>query len=242
MQDAIEGKLTADWRKTHPVIKGNPNFNAEALFEKIQEKKMPHGFDFAHAKSGKKLAPITDEEKPFAIPDGWKWVRLGEICEFSPRNKLSDETEVGFVPMPLISNQFGVKAGYETKKWKEVKSGFTHFADNDVAIAKITPCFENSKATIFSNLPNGFGAGTTELFVLRPISIYNKYLYLILKTTDFIENGTLVMTGACGQKRLPKSYVENYLASLPPLAEQTEIVRKVESLLAKVAELENQIA
>ena len=51
--------------------------------------------------------------------------------------------------------------------WKDIKSGFTHFAENDIAIAKITPCFENRKSAILTNLENGIGAGTTELYILR---------------------------------------------------------------------------
>ena len=69
LQDAIEGKLTADWRKEHPVQKGNPDYDAEALFELIQKEKKAD-------KKRKMLPPILDAEKPFELPTGWKWVRL----------------------------------------------------------------------------------------------------------------------------------------------------------------------
>ena len=69
MQDAIEGKLTADWRKEHPVQKGNPDYDAEALFELIQKERKVD-------KKRKTLPPILDAEKPFELPTGWKWVRL----------------------------------------------------------------------------------------------------------------------------------------------------------------------
>ncbi|EEV19951.1 hypothetical protein TREVI0001_2223 [Treponema vincentii ATCC 35580] len=72
LQDAIEGKLTADWRKEHPVQKGNPDYDAEALFELIQKERKVD-------KKRKALPPILDVEKPFELPIGWKWVRLGEI-------------------------------------------------------------------------------------------------------------------------------------------------------------------
>ncbi|UTC43069.1 restriction endonuclease subunit S [Treponema sp. OMZ 857] len=74
LQDAIEGKLTADWRKEHPVQKGNPDYDAEALFESIQKERKVD-------KKRKTLPPILDVEKPFELPTGWKWVRLGEVCE-----------------------------------------------------------------------------------------------------------------------------------------------------------------
>ena len=72
LQDAIEGKLTADWRKEHPVQKGNPDYDAEALFELIQKERKVD-------KKRKALPPILDAEKPFELPSGWNWVRLGEI-------------------------------------------------------------------------------------------------------------------------------------------------------------------
>ena len=85
LQDAIEGKLTADWRKQNPVQKGNPDYDAEALFEQIQKER-------SIEKKQKVLSPITDEEKPFEIPEGWKWVRLGEIIKEPPRNGYSPKT------------------------------------------------------------------------------------------------------------------------------------------------------
>jgi len=74
LQDAIEGKLTADWRKEHPVQKGNPDYDAEALFESIQQERKVD-------KKRKTLPPILDAEKPFELPTGWKWVRLKQISE-----------------------------------------------------------------------------------------------------------------------------------------------------------------
>lgn len=95
LQDAIEGKLTAGWRKSHPIIKGNPDYDSEALFEKIQKGEVSPslqpdkpssvtpsaGSNAARNARSKTLAPITDEEKPFEISEGWKWVRLGTVCK-----------------------------------------------------------------------------------------------------------------------------------------------------------------
>ena len=74
LQDAIEGKLTADWRKEHPVQKGNPDYDAEALFELIQKERKVD-------KKRKALPPILDAEKPFELPTGWKRMRLGDVCK-----------------------------------------------------------------------------------------------------------------------------------------------------------------
>jgi len=91
---------------------------------------------------------FIDEDLP-NLPDGWAWTTLGEITLVNPRNNAEDSESVSFVPMTLIGTGFEGSHAQEHRLWKDVKQGFTHFADGDVAVAKITPCFENSKACIF---------------------------------------------------------------------------------------------
>ena len=176
------------------------------------------------------------EEVPFEIPEGWVWCRLGEICEINPKNKLDDELEVAFIPMPFISDGFSNIHTFEVEKWKNIKKGYTHFQNGDIGVAKITPCFENRKSLIFNNLKNGVGAGTTELYILRnnkTIS-FNKYLFWVVKTQEFINKGIESFTGAVGQQRVSKDFIQNTLIPLPPLAEQHRIVQKIEQLFALV--------
>ena len=82
------------------------------------------------------------------FPNEWIESTLAEICYLNPKNTLADDTEVGFLPMNGVPKSFGEKNIFEVKKWSEVKKGYTHFADGDTIFAKITPCFENSKASI----------------------------------------------------------------------------------------------
>ena len=72
--------------------------------------------------------------------------------------------------MPCVSDGFRNSHTFEVKKWGEIKKGFTHFADGDIGVAKITPCFQNRKSVVFQGLPNGYGAGTTELSIVRVIN------------------------------------------------------------------------
>ncbi|MGI5073734.1 restriction endonuclease subunit S, partial [Treponema denticola] len=98
-------------------------------------------------------------EIPFDLPEGWCWQKISSICEINPKNKLDNTLEISFVPMTLIDSEFNNNFTYELQRWETVKSGFSHFADNDIGIAKITPCFENRKSVIFKNLKNKYGAG-----------------------------------------------------------------------------------
>lgn len=194
-------------------------------------------------KKQKPLPEISEEEKPFELPEGWEWTTLTRIAEINPKIDVSDdEQEISFIPMPLISTRFDGSHEFEIKKWKDVKKGYTHFANGDIAIAKITPCFENSKAAIFSGLKNGIGVGTTELHVSRPFSdiINRKYLLLNFKSPNFLKSGESQMTGSAGQKRVPRLFFENNPIPFPPLQEQERIIIRFTQLMSLCDQLEEQ--
>ncbi|WP_205953695.1 restriction endonuclease subunit S [Pantoea stewartii] len=194
-------------------------------------------------KKQKPLPEISEDEKPFKLPQGWVWTSLLELSEINPKIEITDdEQEVSFVPMPCISTRFDGVHEQETRKWIEVKKGYTHFANGDIALAKITPCFENSKAVIFSGLKNGVGVGTTELHVARPCSseLNLQYLLLNIKSPNFLDIGESKMTGSAGQKRVPRSFFENYPLPFPPIEEQIRIVERFCQLMTICDQLEQQ--
>ena len=175
-----------------------------------------------------KAIEITNE-LPYKIPDSWEWAKIGDILQVNPRNKIEDLLEVSFIPMPLIDDGFSGKHTSEERVWRKVKSGFTHFMEGDIGIAKITPCFENRKSVVFRNLKNGYGAGTTELHILRPYAatILPEYVLAYVKSSMFISKGKQEFTGAVGQQRISKDYLENSYFPIPPLAEQVRIVEQI---------------
>jgi type I restriction enzyme S subunit len=177
-------------------------------------------------------------EPPFPIPMNWRWSQLAEIGVLSPRNEASDALEASFVPMPFIAAEFGVANGHEVRRWGEIKKGYTHFAEGDVGLAKITPCFENGKSTVFLNLTGGMGSGTTELHIVRPLFVDHYFVLIFLKSPHFIDTGIPRMTGTAGQKRVPTEYFAHSPFPLPPLAEQLRIVAKVDELMALCDRLE----
>ena len=180
---------------------------------------------------GKMTVDISDD-LPFDIPDSWCWARLKDVFIINPRNKLDDDLDVSFIPMPLIDDGYSGNHTAEVRQWKEVKTGFTHFAEGDVGVAKITPCFENRKSTVFKNLSNGYGAGTTELHILRPFgqNILAQYLLAYVKSDYFVENGKQTFTGAVGQQRIGKEYVEIAYFPIPPIKEQERSVQQISAV------------
>jgi type I restriction enzyme S subunit len=183
-----------------------------------------------------------DAELPFAIPGSWRWTRLHDLGDTKPRNDVADSAKVGFVPMTFIPAEYGQVAKSEERAWGDIKKGYTHFADGDVVMAKITPCFENGKSCIMNDLVNGLGAGTTELHVFRKTNdvVESRYVLIYLKSRGFIERGIPRMTGSAGQKRVPHDYFSESPFPLPPPAEQKRIVAKVDESMALCDQLEAQ--
>lgn len=146
---------------------------------------------------------------------------------------MPNNLEVSFVEMKAISDGYKNQFSATTRLWGKVKSGFTHFQDGDVGFAKITPCFQNRKSVVFSGLQNGYGAGTTELHILRPIpgTVLPKYLLYFVKSPYLIEYGKQKFSGTAGQQRFGTNEVKMTLFPLPPLVEQERIVKQVEIIL-----------
>ena len=208
-----EGKLKKSALNDSVIFKGDDN----KYYEKI----------------GKKCVDIT-EEIPFSIPANWKWVRIRDVFQLNPKNEADNETLAAFIPMEKISAGYKSDFTFDLVKWGNIKKGFTHFANGDVAFAKITPCFQNRKSAIFHGLPNGIGAGTTELKVLRPYgnTIGRWYLLYFLESPYFIDEATF--KGTANQQRIVVGYLENKLFPLPPKEEQKRIVAQIEKLFEQL--------
>ena len=240
LQDAIQGKLVpqiaeegtaeellAEIHKEKERLVKEGKLKKSALTDSVIFKGDDNKY---YERIGKSEVDISDEIS-FEIPSTWIWSRLKNVVALNPRNCLDDEFEVGFIPMTYIKAGYLSHFEYSRKKWKEVKAGFTHLADGDVAFAKITPCFQNRKSMIIKSVINGYAAGTTELNVLRPYSetIAPEYLLWFCKSSYFIDE--VKMKGTAGQQRVTVDYTPNKLIPLPPKDEQKRIVARIKELL-----------
>ena len=250
LQMAVQGKLVPQDPNDEPasVLLERIRAEKEQLIKegKIKKEKNPsvifRGADnLPYEKVGKNEPVCIADEVPFDIPESWEWTRIGNVFQINPRNNLPDELETGFVPMALLSDGFCSCHSYEPKKWKDIKNGFTHFANNDIVIAKITPCFQNRKSAVVTGLPNGFGAGTTELHVLRDNTkeLFMPYFLLICKTQAFIQDGVKNFSGTAGQQRIGKDFISKYLIPVPPVSEQERIVQRLHLLEPLLISYEN---
>lgn len=234
-QLAVTGSLTP---------RGENPEGADQLLSRIEQERQR----LIRAKEYKRILQLENE--PIRQPQGvelpatWRWSRLLDIGEISPRNEAPDDQVTAFVPMSGVPQLHRAPIVAETRRWSEIKKGYTHFANGDVVLAKITPCFENGKAAVVENLPGdaGIGAGTTELQVFRPIhsGVLPGYVYLFLRSPLFMVEGEKNMTGTAGQKRVSTDYFATRAFPLPPTEEQSRIVAKVDELMALCDRLEAQ--
>ncbi len=179
-----------------------------------------------------------------SLPQGWSSCTLADIAAVNPKTVADESLIAGFVPMSHAPTSYHGELLFDEKPWGEIKKSYTNFQDGDVIFAKVTPCFENGKAAIVDDLPNGIGAGSSEFYVLRPhcSGISQKLLFALIKTHAFMQEGATNMTGAVGLRRVPKSFVETFPIVLPPAEEQKEITDRLDTLLAQVEATQAHLA
>lgn len=171
----------------------------------------------------------------------WQTVPLSTVCQIKPpkseaRRQISGDDLVSFVPMESLGIEQKVLVPTQTRPLSEVAGSYTYFADGDVLLAKITPCFENGKLGIAANLVNGIGFGSSEYIVFRPdASLEKEWLYYFLGRESFRLEGAARMTGAVGHKRVAKEFIEAYPIPVPPLPEQQRIVTLLDEAFDGIA-------
>jgi type I restriction enzyme S subunit len=160
----------------------------------------------------------------------WQTRKLADVCEIKPpkveaRRRLADTDSVSFVPMEDLGIDQKFLVPTQTRPLTDVAGSYTYFADGDVLLAKITPCFENGKLGIAADLTNGIGFGSSEYIVFRPdASVDKEWLYYFLAQPRFRDEGAERMSGAVGHKRVANDFIEGYPIPIPPLPEQRRIV------------------
>ena len=245
LQEAIEGKLTEDWRKENPVVKGNPDFDAEALFEKIQEEKCHTDSELLRNSKKKVFESISENEQPFEIPEGWKWVRLGEIVENITSGsrewaRYYSDTGAIFLRMGNLSRESYVLRldNIQHVRVPESSEGKrTRLLPFDLLFS-ITAEIGNL-GLIPKDFPEAYINQHTARIRFAQLVKQSLYFANALLAPGIRK---LYLPNAHGMKNSFRLDTLSFIPlPLPPLAEQKEIVSRVEKLLTNVTELEKQI-
>lgn len=182
-----------------------------------------------------------------SIPAHWNARRLRYLSRLNPPASeirgMDGSQEISFIPMEAIGEGGGLDLS-GTRRLDDVSAGYSYFRDGDVVVAKITPCFENGKAAVAAGLVAGVAFGTTELHVLRPFLVDARFLFYMVQSAQFRKLGEAEMYGAGGQKRVPESFVLDFICPLPPADEQRAITAfldletaRIDALLLKLGTL-----
>ncbi|SJN30556.1 Type I restriction-modification system, specificity subunit S [Psychrobacter sp. JB385] len=191
--------------------------------------------------TGKKRL-LDDNGERFA--GEWEEVKLEDITIVNPKKPSQPEDSfVSFIPMEAVSENAKL-IKQEIRKYEDVSKGFTAFMNQDVVVAKITPCFENGKGAFVDDLRNGIGFGSTEFHVLRAKrQNHPRFIYYLSLTNDFRGRGQLNMQGSAGHKRVTTDYVKLYKFLVPPTYKEQQKVATVLTNADKEIELlEQQLA
>ena len=179
-------------------------------------------------------------------PDGWQWVRLGDVAEVNPRRprlNVTDNTPVRFLPMAAVGGQLSGVIESESRPYSEISSGYTYFEENDAIFAKITPCLQNGKHALVKDLPNGFGFGSTEFHVVRAGELLDpRHLFRALTQPENIRECTNSFTGTAGQQRVQPDVLKFLPILLPPLPEQRAIAAVLDAIDEAIERTEAVIA
>ena len=156
--------------------------------------------------------------------------RLGGICSVINPSKsdirdVSEDTIVSFVDMPSVSNDGFIEKKTDKPLGELRKGSYTYFAENDIILAKITPCMENGKCAIARNLTNKIAMGSSEFHVFRIKPEYStEFVFDYLNRAEIRNEAQKNMTGASGHRRVPISF-----------AEQQKIVAQISAIEGKIA-------
>ncbi|MDR2480065.1 MAG: restriction endonuclease subunit S, partial [Treponema sp.] len=234
LQEAIEGKLTADWRKENPVFSGGTEHDGAALLAKIKTKKRKL-IEQGKLRKEKTRAPVTPEEVPFALPEGWLWTRLGEVVNIASNivDPLKYQNFLQIAPDNIEKMTGKLKGEFMTVKEKEVTSANHLFYSGMLLYSKIRPRLRKIVKVDFD------GLCSADMYPLKPMVNIDYIKYYML--SDYFDEEVYKFDNRVKMPKINKNQLNSIVIPLPPSAEQRAIVEYIDKLFAIVDNLETQV-
>ncbi|MFA5033953.1 MAG: restriction endonuclease subunit S [bacterium] len=239
LQEAIEGKLTAEWRKQNFELISGDN-HASKLLEKIKAEKERLIKD-GKIREGNPLSPITDNEKPFTLPNGWVWCKLEDLVSLLGDGlhgtpNYSNNGEYFFINgNNLNEGKVLIKDNTKRVSLEEYNKHKKELTQKTVLVS-INGTLGN--VALYNNEKIILGKSACYLNLLTGVSKY--YMMQIIKTKYFLiyasDNASETTI-----KNLSLKGMRMFLVPLPSIAEQEAIVERVDKLMAMINELEKQV-
>ena len=230
-QQTIANFLDHETAKIDTLIK-----KQQQLIQLLKEKRQAV-ISHAVTKGLNPNAPMRDSGVEWLgeVPEHWVVMPIKRMAELNPKKSEVEKEKhkkCNFVPMEKLKTDSLTLD--EVRLINDVYDGYTYFKDDDVLMAKVTPCFENKNIAIAKGMINGIGFGSSEIYVLRVNeTVVNDFLHYRIQEDSFMEIATSTMTGAGGLKRVPAETINNFTIALPPISEQKAIVTFIKDYLVK---------
>jgi type I restriction enzyme, S subunit len=240
LQEAIEGKLTKDWRVENPNVEPARELLKRIKTEKeqlIKEKKI---------KKQKQLPPITEKDKLFELPEKWEWCRLDELIYESPRNGFSPksvnyETEIKNLKLGATTKGYFDETVFKFVDIEIRENSYLWLKPRDILIQRgnsidfvgVSAIFKSDGRYIYPDL----------MMKLQP-SKFVAEIYLHHTLLSPFNRNYFRDNASGAQKTMPKinqGTVSQTLIPFPPITEQKAIVKKVEKLFAICDKLVKEI-
>lgn len=218
-----------------------------------EQKRISSWLDRLHYRAGK-LIGLAEESKVLSnhVVDstlrqlieqsGWSSRPLINFSQINPSPKpkaeLGQDLTVTFVPMSAVDDRTGTIATLELRPLGDVGNGYKQFLEGDVIFARITPCMQNGKSAVATNLKNGIGYGSTEFHVLRPgPELDARWLHFLLRSKEIRDLAQSSFKGTAGQQRVPATFLESLEVPIPSLEEQRDAIRLLERVRGRIHEI-----
>lgn len=217
----IQGKLTEQLPE---------DGTAEELYQQIQQEKLALE-KAGKVKKSKPLPPISDEEKPFDIPDNWKWVSIGDVCTNIQYGTSKKSSETGKMPVIRMGNLQGGRIVYDKLAYTSDDSEIEKYPleVNDLLFNRTNSMELVGKTAIYKGEMPAIYAGY--LVRVTPVLMVSDYLNYVMQTKYYWDYCRMVRIDANGQSNINAEKLKRFVFPLPPLAEQKRIVAKLEELL-----------
>lgn len=213
----LEFEIPSDFKKQEELA--NVLSNKLSSLEQMRQAAIQQK-EAVEALQGALLREVFPYKEGDELPKGWKWEKLDNIAKVGKSRKkktaANPKEPTSFVPMDSVDDLTGKIAKTLFRPFDELGQSYTYFENGDIIFAKITPCMQNGKCAIVSEMKDGFGYGSSEYIVLTPVKpIYTKWVHYFMRTVEFRKNCEDHFTGSAGQQRVPNDYIQKYLIPVP---------------------------
>jgi type I restriction enzyme S subunit len=237
LEEAVEGKLTAEWRREHHELIGGDN-HALKVLEKIRAEK-EQLLREGKLRKEQSLAPINDVEKPFELPEGWVWCRLGDI----------GITQTGTTPSTNDKANFGDNIPFVKPadiSDKEINYYNEGLSEKGISVGRLIPNNSILMVCIGGSIGKAYFTDrdvscNQQINAITPLANIKAEFLLQFLQSSYFQTEVWNKAMKSSTPIINKGKWENILVPLPPQCEQQVMLDRINKIVVYINELEKQV-